>query len=121
MNINDIIGTPYRELDCYALVCKVSREYFGIALPEVADYSKDPASVVRAERSMYGWVELAGPESGAVALLGTYQGDARHVGICLPDGQVLHTCHRYGALIQNYSQLSLAGYVHRTFYAWRGE
>jgi len=121
MKINDIIGTPYSELDCYALVSKVSKEYFGVELPTVADYTKDSAPVVKSEQTKSRWIEIDGFAPGSIVVLGVFADDARHVGICLDDGNVLHTCYRYGAIIQNTSQLNMAGYKHRRYYKLNGE
>lgn len=118
MNIESLIGTPYAELDCYALVSRVSKEYFGTQLPSVADYSIDPASVVRNETQFNKWVELVEYEVGAIAVLGINDIDRRHVGICLPDKNILHTCKKYGAIIQSLSQLRMTGYYFIRYYRW---
>lgn len=118
--VNDMIGTPYRDLDCYALVRKVSSDLFGAELPAISDYAVDPAFAVRTALNGYGWVEVSEFMPGAVAVLGTTPFDARHVGICMDDGQVLHTCRKYGAIIQSIGQLRMTGYVHLHYYIWRG-
>ena len=119
--LNELIGTPYTEMDCYTLVSKVSEELFACKLPTVADYATDAWPVVVDELRTGQWQRMPRYEQGLIALLGTYGGKSEHVGICIGDNLVLHTCYKFGAIIQDRDQLQRSGYTKVDYYRWGGK
>lgn len=116
--INDFIGIPYSKLDCFALVREVSEKVFGVALPSVEDYASDPAEKISEQKTLTNWVELSHPEPGCVVELGQSPNYSKHVGIYIGPG-VLHTCRKYGSIIQDEYQLLATGYTNIRFFKWK--
>jgi hypothetical protein len=44
--MNQFVGIPYKELDCFALVRMVSDKVFKTKLPDIRDYLVNPAEVI---------------------------------------------------------------------------
>jgi len=117
--VNDFIGIPYEQLDCYQLLRLASKKLFNRDLPDIQDYVADPREAVEVHSASKGWKRLEKREVGCVVVLGQSPTYAKHVGLCLANG-VLHTCRKYGAIIQDDYQLLAAGYMDQRFYRWEG-
>jgi cell wall-associated NlpC family hydrolase len=116
--MNEYVGIPYRELDCYALVRKVSKQEYSVVLPVVADYANDPAAAVERWESCLNWKSIPQPEVGCVVVMGQSIGCAKHVGIYI-GGAILHSTRKYGSVIQDMHQVAASGYTHLRYYRWR--
>jgi cell wall-associated NlpC family hydrolase len=117
--MNQFVGIPYKELDCFALVRMASEKMFGKRLPDIRDYLVDPAGAIELQILYSNWVELKTPEPGCVVVLGQSPTYAKHVGMYLGPN-VLHTCVKYGSIIQDEYQLIASGYTNFKFYKWAG-
>ena len=96
------VGAPYREFDCYDLLRHAADDLFDIEYPELGfDYYADPTGAIELElRSNWRWNKLMEPEIGCIVLLST-GGIARHVGLWLGNGEILHTTRKMGSVIQD--------------------
>jgi hypothetical protein len=117
--MNNFVGIPYGELDCYQLVRKASYVLYAKALPNIQDYAMQPAETIEEYKASRQWKELPGPELGCVVVLGQTQMYAKHVGIWVGPG-VLHSTRKYGAVIQDEYQLLASGYSSLRYYKWEG-
>jgi cell wall-associated NlpC family hydrolase len=117
--MNQLIGIPYKELDCFALVRMASEKLFNTVLPDIHDYLLNPAEAIDIQKKFANWKELENPEPGCVVVLGQTPTYAKHVGLFLGPG-VLHTCHKYGSIVQDEYQLLATGYTNFQFYKWIG-
>lgn len=120
--IVDYIGVPYSQLDCYALVRKVSEEVFGRELPSFADYIRDAEQLMSQEAMSPRWRPVTKEEAvaGDIAALASSAGRERHVGIYLGGGNILHTSGAYGSLVQPERGLRLMGYIEINYYRFIG-
>lgn len=116
--MNEYVGIPYHEKDCYSLVREVSGRLFGISLPVITDYAANPAAAVDHWERCMNWEKLDGPELGCVVVMGQALGCAKHVGIYVGDA-IMHSTRKYGSVIQDMHQVAMAGYTHLRYYRWR--
>ena len=116
-SLNDFIGTPYAALDCYALLREASVSLYGVHLPPLLYDPKRPHEAIDEQEITGRWLRLAGPEPGCVVSMGHGPRVARHVGLQTPHG-VLHTCQKYGALVQDEVELLASGYTHLRYFKW---
>jgi len=119
MTLNDYIGTPYKTLDCFALVREVSEKIYGKRLPAIEDYAAAPSEAIEQQKGLASWVELEYPVPGCVVELGQSPTFSKHIGIYIGPS-ILHTCVRYGCILQDEYQLLSAGYTHIRFFKWEG-
>lgn len=117
--MNNLIGLPYAQFDCYQLICKAALELYGIKLPEVKDYIASPSECVDEHRASNKWREVEEPVLGCVVVLGKNDRYARHVGLYVGEG-ILHATKSYGSVVQDSFQLLAAGYWSQRYYVWEG-
>lgn len=115
--MNEYIGIPYAQMDCYALVREVSKKLYDTELPVINDYVANPASAIERWTLCRNWQEVSEPVNGCVVVMGQALGCARHVGIYVGDG-IMHSTRKYGSVIQNMHQVAMAGYTHLRYYVW---
>lgn len=115
--INDFVGIPYTQLDCYALLREASSALFGKTLPPLLYDPKRPHEAIDEQEITGRWKRLDTPEDGCVVSMGHGPRVARHVGLQTRAG-VLHTCQKYGALVQDEIQLLASGYTHLRYFRW---
>ena len=120
MKPEDFVGTPYRALDCFALVRTVAANCFGIHYPTLEEYNPTPSVVVAAELAGRRWLEIpyADRSPGDVMTLSPTPLSAGHVGIVLHNLWVLHNDKKYGCIIQDDVALRRRGFLHRHVYRW---
>lgn len=117
-NPADYVGTPYAELDCFALVRLCARECFGLELPTLPEHTDYAARIVSDEISSGNWLKINYDErqAGDVMTLSPTSGSASHVGIVIDSMYVLHNDKKYGAIIQNTAGLRHRGFLFRNVY-----
>lgn len=116
--VNDYIGLPYSECDCYELVRRAGKLY-GHAYPAVEDYVLKPHVAIGGQLADWRWKPLAEPEPGCVVLL-RHGKHPRHVGLYVGAGDVLHAHRKMGSVVETLKALE-GYYVLEGFYAWSAE
>lgn len=116
MKAAELIGTPFSELDCFALVRECYRLEHGIIIPP-ARAPHDRAGMVFGEflaEIATNWQECALRAGVGVAMRYdlAHPRLVTHFGYMVRDDLVLHTTSKTGAIIQRLSELSglVAGY-----------
>ena len=104
--------SPADGLDCWGLARQV--------VPMLPDYDAPtlPDAVGVWRREAGAWPRVDTPRPGDVLLLGTNR-TARHVGVLVAPGQVLHTTRETGAVVQPLAWLRQI-YPHVVAYRWPG-
>ena len=107
--MRDLIGTPWDcpcdppySYDCWALVVEV-RKRLGLPTPVYADATASGLqgrALIKEPPTR--WRRLEAPEQGCVARLGL---KANHVGVVLPNGDVIHSKHGLGVCVDRMSML----------------
>lgn len=115
--LNDYIGIPYRQMDCYALLRDASKTLYGCELPPLLYDPKRPHEAIDEQEVTGRWVRLMEPELGCVVSMGYGPHRARHVGLQTKEG-ILHTCIKYGAVVQDEIQLLASGYTYLRYFKW---
>lgn len=120
MTPEEYVGTPYSQMDCFALVRDCSLKCYGVLLPELKDYIRHPFISVRDELATGHWeeIEYRDRRPGDVVTLSAVPEEAGHVGISIEGGWVLHNDKRYGAIIHSERGLKMAGYSYVKVYRY---
>jgi cell wall-associated NlpC family hydrolase len=120
MNIQQYVGIPYSQLDCYALVRLVSEKEFNTVLPDILDYVGNPDLYILDEMESNRWEFVQfGAQPGDVVSLGVLGQPPRHVGLYLGMNYVLHTSKSHGSLIHLHQTLGRIGYTDVNYYRLR--
>ena len=96
IDVNEYIGTPYTELNCWGLVQKF--------------YADNLNTIIRAEPTdkaeRMHWTPInPGTESIHDLLVFRIRENKRHVGICLGRGKMIHSDELAGVVIENYNSV----------------
>lgn len=120
MKIEDYVGIPYAKFDCYQLVRLVSEKEFNTVLPTVEDYVKSPDLFILGEMESGRWEQVTTlPQPGDAVALGVLGQPARHVGIYIGMGYVLHTSRSHGSCVHLSQTLRRLGYTEVNYYRFR--
>jgi cell wall-associated NlpC family hydrolase len=120
LDINDLLGKPYKEgargpdfFDCYGLAIEVAKR-MGHKVPDLFELaSEDPHNLEFATKSE-GLVKTETPAFGDVVLFFDSKGRIYHCGIVLKNGEMIH-CTKERVHIMKISEYKKKG----EYYTWQ--
>lgn len=89
LTLNNLIGTPWKELPCWELVVEVYKRA-GIHLGPYATYWPDMNSP---------WHEVKEPGVGDIIVMNLYSNNADHIAVYVGEGKMIHSTEYAGVCI----------------------
>lgn len=119
--LQQYVGIPYADLDCYALVCRAASELYGLAFPTFPDYVANAEAIIKGEMRGGNWKPLDKYQArpGDVVTLSPMAGGGHHVGLVVGANLILHTSAKYGSMIQTERGLRVMGFLEINYFRFR--
>lgn len=120
-DLQQYVGIPYADLDCYALVCRAALELYGLKFPTFPDYVANAETIISGEMTGGNWKPISkyDARSGDVVTLSPMAGGGRHVGLVVAPNLILHTTINYGSMVQAERGLRIMGFVEINYFRFR--